>query len=179
MFGRLRRALTDTRIMNTLFPEAERIAMREGQPAPAAEHLLLAALALPDGTAKRAFERVGIDSDRLQHAVAAQHAAALDHVSVIVDDNAIDAALPHPPDRGRGVFRYQPSAQALFQKVIELAKAQHTQLYGAYFVDAATQIEHGAIPRALAIMGVSREQLAHAARLELDLLCQTDQRTRR
>jgi ClpA/ClpB-like protein len=49
---------------------------------PGAEHLLLAALELPDGTARRAFERVGADPNALRQAIEEQHAEALCAVGI-------------------------------------------------------------------------------------------------
>ena len=54
-----RRATADIRTMAALFAAAEEEAARAGEPMPAAVHLLLAALGLPEGSARRAFERAG------------------------------------------------------------------------------------------------------------------------
>ena len=170
MLDGLRRAAADMRTMNTLLPAAERIARSEGVDAPAAEHLLLAALELPDGTARRALEDVGSDATRLRHALAAQHDAALRVAGVSVDHAALDAGIPEPPARPQGMYASQPSAQALFQRVRVLAQADGAPLHSGYVLLAATELEHGAIPRALALLGVTREALAGAARRQLAAL---------
>lgn len=77
-----RKPLDDIRTMNTLFPRAEAIAHEMGESEPAAEHLLLAALELPDGSARRAFEGVGADPDRFRTALEEHHGAALRAVGV-------------------------------------------------------------------------------------------------
>jgi ATP-dependent Clp protease ATP-binding subunit ClpA len=172
MFDGLRRAMADMRTMNTLLPAAERIARSEGVDAPAAEHLVLASLDLPDGSARRALQDAGADADRLRGALAAQHDAALRAVGVSVDHAALDAALPGVPAEPHGVYASQPSAQALFQRVRLLANADHAPLYSAYVLLAAAELEHGTIPRALALLGITRDALATTARRELDSLPQ-------
>src|SRR5687767_10675111 len=74
---KLTKRVRDVRTINMLLTGAEAEARRAGESLPGAEHLLLSAIALPDGSARRAFERVGADPDRLQAAIAAQHADAL------------------------------------------------------------------------------------------------------
>lgn len=161
------RARTDLRIMKTVFPEAERLALEEGLPEPGAEHLLLAAVGLEDGSALRALARVGVEPATLRQAIASQQRAALESVGVHADDDAIGAALPQPPERPGGVYRSAASAQALFQRVKALAVADRQPMLSAYFVLAAMEIEHGTIPRAFAELGVTRPKLYEAAKREL------------
>jgi hypothetical protein len=68
----------------------------------------------------------------------------------------------------RGPYRSTGSAQALFQRVTALVRAERSQLYGAWFVLAATEIEHGTTARSLRQPGVEPDVLARAARAELD-----------
>jgi ATP-dependent Clp protease ATP-binding subunit ClpA len=67
---------SDMRMIRTLLEGAEAEAGRAGESMPGAEHLLLAALDLPDGTARRAFERVGADPSALRQAIEARRGAA-------------------------------------------------------------------------------------------------------
>ncbi len=82
----LKSPVRDIRTINRLLGGAEAEARRKGESLPGAEHLLLAALALPEGSARRAFERVGADPDRLADAIAAQHADALAAIGIEAPD---------------------------------------------------------------------------------------------
>ena len=89
----LMRPIGDVRTIKALLTGAENEALRDGQTTPGAEHLFLSALALPEGSARRAFARIGIDPDGLRAAITAQHVEALGAIG-------IDAA---PEDSDRGV----------------------------------------------------------------------------
>ncbi len=65
------------RTIKKLLTDAEVEARAMGEAEPGAEHLLLAALELPDGTARRAFERLDVDPTRLRSAIVDQQAEAL------------------------------------------------------------------------------------------------------
>jgi ATP-dependent Clp protease ATP-binding subunit ClpA len=160
------RARADIATMNALLPAAERLAHNQGEREPAAEHLLLAALDLPDGGARRAFGAVGVDADALGGAVAAVHAEALSSVGVVVDAAALEAALPHASEP-RGAYRSTPGAQALFQRATAMSKARRKPLTSTDVLLAATELEQGPLPRAFDRLGVTRDQLASAAAAEL------------
>ena len=147
-----------------LLEGAERLAQQSGEAQPGAEHLLLSALELPDGTARRAFERLGADPDALRSAIAAQHADALRAVGI--EQDAAEAVVPAP--EARGVFLSTPSAQSAFRRAVELSKhPKPRRLLGAHVVAAVAEIERGTVARALDRMGVDRGKLAAAARDEL------------
>lgn len=162
-----RRATADIRTMAALFAAAEEEAARAGEPMPAAVHLLLAALGLPEGSARRAFERAGADPDRFRRAVDDQHADALRSVGLEPSDEAIDAHLP-PPGRPRGPLRTTASAQELFQQVAAVARAERSEIRGAHVVLVAAGAEGGTTVRALRHMGIDLVQMQAAARAELD-----------
>lgn len=147
-----------------LLEGAELLAHEAGEALPGPEHLLLSALALPDGTARRAFQRLGADPDGLGAAIAAQHDDALRAVGI-----QVDAARPVvPAPKARGVFNSTPSAQAAFRRAVELGKSpKPRRLQGAHVVLAVTEMERGTVARALSRMGVNRTELAAAAREEL------------
>jgi ATP-dependent Clp protease ATP-binding subunit ClpA len=147
-----------------LLEGAERLAQEAGEALPGPEHLLLSALALPDATARRAFESLGADPDGLESAIAAQHDDALRAVGIQVD--AAEPVVPAP--RARGVFNSTPSAQAAFRRAVELSKSQKPRrLRGAHVVLAVTEMERGTVVRALDRMGVNRDDLAAAAQRQL------------
>jgi hypothetical protein len=156
----LRRKVRDVRTINLLMKGADAEARRAGESLTGAEHLLLSALELPDGTARRAFERAGADPDGLRDAIEASHAQALGAIGI--EAPAIDG--PEPPQRG--VFRSTASARTAFFAASEMARSDGG-LLGAHVVVAVAGMEHGTAPRALAALRVDRGELAEAARLEL------------
>ena len=81
---RLGNPVREIRTIDRLLTGAEAQARRLGDDLPGAEHLLLSALELPDGTARATFARVGADADRLAEAIADRHAAALRAVGITV-----------------------------------------------------------------------------------------------
>lgn len=165
-----RSRIRDIRIMNELFPAADAVAAADGEPQAGAEHLLIAALDLDTGSARRAFEAAGADPDRFHDAVRAQHEEALRAVGLRpMSDPALDQHLPPPVPQDRP-HRGTPSGHALFRRVVDLVRKERSQLYGAYFVLVAAQTEHGTTARALRHLGVDPVALASAARTEIDLL---------
>jgi ATP-dependent Clp protease ATP-binding subunit ClpA len=161
------RPIREFRTIRALLGGAERLAREAGEELPGAEHLLLAAVALPDGTARRAFERLGVDPGGLSAAIAAQHADALRAIGI---DPGETAALETPAAPASGVFRATPSAQVVFQRAVDLSGTpKPRRLLGAHVVVAVCEMERGTVARALRLMGVDRDRLAAAAREELAL----------
>jgi ATP-dependent Clp protease ATP-binding subunit ClpA len=156
------RARADIATMNALLPEAERLAHAQGLAEPAAEHLLLAALDLPDGGARRVFAAVGVDPGGLAGALADEHADALTSVGVSLDAEALDSALP-PPAQPRGAYRSTAGAQALFQRATAISKTRKQPLTSTDVLLAATESEFGVVPRAFERLGTSAAALAAAA----------------
>ncbi|NEE02986.1 Clp protease N-terminal domain-containing protein [Phytoactinopolyspora halotolerans] len=166
MFNRLRRRTGDMRTIKHLLADAENVAREQGADKPGAEHLVIAALALPDGTARRAFERIGADPDAFGTAVTEQHAEALRDIGIDHDDAALSAQLPEPQPAG-GVYRSEVSMQQLFQRVTDDVKSDGSSLVGAHVIRAAARMEYGTTARALDHMGIDRMDLAQAAGAEI------------
>jgi ATP-dependent Clp protease ATP-binding subunit ClpA len=150
---------SDMRTISTLLEGAEAEAARAGGSMPGAEHLLLAALDLPDGTARRAFE-----PGALRQAIEEQHAEALRAVGIDSDAGAEDAVSVAPPTMG--VYRSSGSAQGAFQAAGKLARETRSQFVGAHVVLAITGMEHGTAIRAVRSLGIDVDALAAAAREE-------------
>jgi ATP-dependent Clp protease ATP-binding subunit ClpA len=167
MFGSLRRRIDDVKTIKVLLSGAEEIARREGRAHPAAEHLLLAALNLPDGTARAALARIGVSAQALTAALHEQHVAALESIGVVVDHDAIAAGLPEPGPAA-GVYHSDASAQDLFQRAGADARASGGGLVGAHVVKAAATLERGTLAGVLQHLGIDRDALRDAATAEID-----------
>jgi hypothetical protein len=166
VFRRLRNRANYMRTIATLLRTAEEIARRDGGAEPAAEHLVLSALGLADGTARAAFERVGADPDAFGPALRDEHERALASVGVHADEALIGDRLPEPP-AAPGVYRSDPSARQLFQLAGGDARAEGGGLLGAHVIRAAATLEHGTTARALRAMGVDPDALRAAAEAEI------------
>jgi ATP-dependent Clp protease ATP-binding subunit ClpA len=141
------RLIREFRTIQLLLGGAERLAREAGAELPGAEHMLLAALSLPDGTARRAFERAGVGLDRLASASGVPTASAT---------------------RRSRVFRATPEAQAAFRRAVDLsATPRPRRLLGAHVVIAVCEEEFEAVTRAVGGGGPDRERLVAAARAEL------------
>ncbi len=162
------KALDDMRTIKRLLTDAERIAREMGEVEPGAEHLLLAAMGLPDGSALRALGSVGIDADGIRTALLEEQADALVAVGV-PRETAERLAVPEPLGSGGAPILYGagPSAREAFRTAGDLARSAKQRLAGAHVVAAVATIERGTVARVLDRLGVDRGQLAHAAAREL------------
>lgn len=145
-------AIQDIRTINALLTEAERQALALGDEAPAAEHLVLAALLLDDDSARVAL---GVDASRFREALVAVHAGALESIGVAIGDGELPSAQAKP-----GVYRSEVSAQEVFQRARVLAKQDRPRgLRTVHVVRAAAEREHGTVARVLSALGVDRGRL--------------------
>ncbi|KQW87086.1 hypothetical protein ASC94_27060 [Massilia sp. Root418] len=143
---------------------AEEQARKAGQEQPGAEHYVLSALALEDGSARRVFGRLGKDAEAYRAALARQHSEALRKLGI----DAGGAGEPLPvAGEASGLFDSQPSGQALMQALPELAKQSQAPLRGAHVLLAAAGMQHSLAARALRAMDVELEALVQAADEEL------------
>lgn len=142
MLRNLRGRAAAMKTIAALLTEAEQIARTRGMERPTAEHLVLAALQLPDGTAARVLERLGSSAADFGAALDAQEAEDLERIAVHVDDDRISAELP-PPGEPDGIYRSEPSAQELFQAAGDGARRGGGTLVGAHVLRAAADLEHG------------------------------------
>lgn len=126
MFHTLRIRVRSMKTIAALLAGAEVVARSRGAERPAAEHLVMAAFELPDGTASRAFERIGASAQDFSAALVAQEADDLERAGIYVDRDRIGAAAPAAtkPD---GVHRSEPCAQELFRAAAsaELSGGEH------------------------------------------------------
>lgn len=163
MLQALARRLRDMRTIKQLCEQAERHANAEGLQRPGAEHFVIAALELPDGTARQAFRRLQADPEAFRVAVERQYGEALRDIGLQAP--ALPAtAVP----RREGLYESQASSHALMKTLAGIKKASAApQLLGAHVILAALSARQGVVPRALRSMGLEAAALADAARAEL------------
>jgi ATP-dependent Clp protease ATP-binding subunit ClpA len=157
MFTGLRRRVADMRTIAALCRAAERHALEDQQREPGAEHFLLAALDLPDGTARQAFQQVGADPAGLRPAIQSQYQDALRSVGIERELPAMEPAAPLP-----GAYQAAASGQALMRALTD-GRAEHGPLRGAHVVAAAAGFRHGVVARSLRAMHVDPAALRSAA----------------
>ena len=158
----------DMRTIKQLLTDAERIAREMGEEEPGAEHLLLSAIGLSDGSAGRALGRLDLDADRIRAALRDEQAAALIAAGIPRETaEAMAAPTPLGPAGAPILYGAGPSAREVFQEAGRLARSSKERLAGAHVVAAVAGLERGTMPRVLDRLGVDRQQLADAARAEL------------
>lgn len=158
----------DMRTIKQLLTDAERIAREMGEEEPAAEHLLLSAMGLPDGSAGRALGSQGVDADAIRAALRAEQVDAL--VAAGVSRVAAETMADPIPLGAAGapiLYNAGPTAREVFQDAGKLARSSKQRLAGAHVVVAVAALERGTVPRVLDRLGVDRLRLADAARAEL------------
>ena len=169
MFIKLKKRIRDMGTIKTLCLGAEKHANADGQKEPGAEHFLLSALELPDGTARKAFEKIQIDPDRFHHAIARQYDDALRSVGIEAPPHASIGNTALPVATQKGIYKAKPSSQMLMQRLAEQNKSEpNVPLLGAHVIMAVIAAQYGVAVRALQSMGADLERLARAARAEVD-----------
>ncbi len=156
--------LRQMRAVKQLLTDAEREARAMGDAEPAAEHLLLAALDLPDGTATRVLATFGVDRERLRGAIIEYHAAALAQVGI--DGATLGTPQPIEPANGSGVYRSAASAREAFGTMATMARRDRV-LLGAHVTAAVAEMEHGTAAGVLSLLRIDRPVLAAASRAEI------------
>lgn len=168
MFKRFKLYLQDIRTVAALNTEAERQAHLGGEQLPGAEHYLLSALSLEEGSARRVLQRIGADPDGFRAAITEQYSSALKKMGL---DAGLAGEAPPPVTDKKALFNAQPSGQALMQALPDLRKTTRaTPLCGAHVLLAIARMPHSVAARALKAMGVDCQAVAQAAEAELAML---------
>lgn len=167
MLSMLKQRFHDIRVIRKLCLNAERHANADGQEAPGLEHFVLAAIDLPDGTARRTFQRLGADPGIFRSAIAKQYNTALENVGI----DATQLAAMHGNAEGilpgGKIFRSQPQVQAFMQQLASRQReGSDGSLLGAHVIEAIASFQHGVASRTFAAMGIDRKALMEAARKE-------------
>jgi ATP-dependent Clp protease ATP-binding subunit ClpA len=163
MFKTLRVRFQDVRTIARLCTLAENIARAE----PGSEHLVLASFELPDGTTREAFSRLGHSREAFAEAIQAQFADALGSVGLKLP---AEEAAPQASSKPHSMlYRAAPSGQALIERMVHSPRREARQpLAGADILLAVAEEQFSIAARALARLGIRREQLAAAATQALE-----------
>ena len=163
MLDGIKRRVRDMQTIKALCESAEVHAHTRGEAKPGAEHFVLAALDLPDGTARRAFERLRVCPDRFGDAIDQQYSDALRNAGI--DLLLTPGAQPVPANKGP--YRFEHSAQALMQELSNRNDSDRVPLLGAHVVSVVANTRYGVAARTLRAMGISGAELAEAAAGEI------------
>lgn len=167
MLRRLRQTFRDMKTIKSLCERAEQHANASGHTEPGAEHFILAAFDLPDGTARQAFRRANADPAQFEAAIARQYGLALQDLGMTTPSGSPPAVVPVRVPAGTGPFRAKPAVKALMDALWQLRKADAAPLLGAHVVLAALSATYGVTPRSLQCMGLDPAHLATSARDEI------------
>jgi ATP-dependent Clp protease ATP-binding subunit ClpA len=166
MFKRLKLRIRDIKTISKLISGADEQAHLNGEDAPGAEHYLLSALMLPDGTAKRVFERIGADPEQFKIAIKKQYSDALNAIGI---DATIMAEEPEPVTSTRKLHNSKPSGQTVMKELYALkSKDKDRPLLGAHVVEVVARMKQGVAARSLKAMGVDQNFIYSAVKEELD-----------
>lgn len=162
MFGGIRTRLESMRTIRALCQQAELHARRDAKSEPGAEHFLLAALDLPDGTARVAFAQVGANASSFEGAIAHQYDEALRHIGIEPPMVPRRGLREDPGSAGGGHYHTAASGKQVMQ-ALAAGRKDHAPLLGAHVVAVVADMEQGVAARALRTMGVDRGALKRAA----------------
>jgi len=166
MFNRIRLRFQDIKTISKLISGADEQAHINGDEMPGAEHFLLSAFKLPDGSARRVFERAGADPDDFHDAIRKQYNDALN--SIGIDEISMESD-PEPVNSTKTFHNAKPSGQAVMKALYALKQDdKDIPLLGAHVVGVVADMEHGVAARALRAMGVDQTHITKAVKEELE-----------
>lgn len=169
MFDRLKQNFGDMGTIKALCEAAEQIANAEQQKAPGAEHFVLAALELPDGSAARVFGKLGISADSFREALRNVHRAAL-MVAGVNEAQVRNSERSVPPLPQSGdIYRAAPSGQGVLKGLAALRKRGVTgPLIGVHVLEVVAAMQHGTTTRAFGLLG--RDDTTVMAAIESEMV---------
>ncbi len=166
MLKRLGWRLRDMRTVSRLILGADEQAHMMGERESGAEHFLLSALNLPDGTARRVFDRIGIDPEKFKSAIKKQYSDALSSIGV---DAAFLEEEPETVTSKQILHHSKPSGQAVMKELYSLKKHDKDRpLLGAHIVAVIAKMKHGVVARAFKTLCIDQETILSAVQKELD-----------
>jgi len=158
----------DMKNISLLCLGAEKHAQRNGEEKPGAEHFLLSAFDLPDGTAKKVFERLNVDPSGINQAIKNQHIDALKNAGL--DDQSIEDNLEFTEitDPKLKLFDTTPSGQTILKTLYQLNKKRKTAFTGAHVLEVIASMKYGIAARTLTAMGIENSALKTAITNEIN-----------
>ncbi len=163
---RIKQRFHDMATIKRLFLGAEAHAHRMGETEPGEEHFILAAIDLPDGTARRAFEALGLTARDIEKGIKQQYIDALQQLGIERPDFE-SAELKETPKRV--LYQAKPSVQQLMQSLIDARKTdKNTPLLGASVLQALIERQHGVAARTLQVLGVDKQKLGNAIKAAME-----------
>jgi ATP-dependent Clp protease ATP-binding subunit ClpA len=162
MFRRIKARLTDMKTISALCLHAEKHALEDQQSEPGAEHFLLSAFDLPDGTAQRVFDQIGAHQTAIKPAIKQQYAEALRSIGLVADATWADRtdATVHPAKPQ--FYNASASGQQVLQG-LAANRQEHAPLLGAHIISVIADMRHGVAARALRAMGIDPDLLKSTA----------------
>ena len=170
MLKKLTQTFKDMGTIKTLCEAAERIANAAHQAAPGAEHFVLAALELPDGSAARVFGKLGISAGAFREALREVPRAALKAAGVSAEQIASSEQDVPPLPRPDEIYNAAPSGEAVLKGLAALRKRGVSgPLLGVHVLEVVSAMQHGTTARALALLGRDAPTVMAAIRSEMKL----------
>lgn len=163
MFNLIKRRINDMRMIKFISETAEQMADELGDAEPGAEHMVLAAILMPDGSGARVMSRFGHDLESVRQAIKDQYNDSLADIGI--DPATLPDDLGKGPVEPRSPFYLgQPSMQVVFRKLSEEEGIfGKTPLTGARVLARATEIERGVIARIWMKLGIDPSALKAVA----------------
>lgn len=162
MLNKIKKRFQYMKTIKTLCEHAERYALQDEQREPGAEHFVLSAIDLPDGTAKLAFTRAGMDATSFKGAILSQYDDALRYVGLAPPAPGEAPARTEASGQSRALYNAAASGRDLML-ALAAARKGHNPLLGAHVISIVADMEHGVAARALDAMGADRATLKRAA----------------
>jgi hypothetical protein len=163
MFQRIRNRAADMRTIAKLCQNAEQNALSDGLREPGAEHFLLAAYDLPDGTAASVFLDFGIDRATIVSAIEGQYGDALAGFGIGQTEGLVEGAAEDSIGEVGGLYSAAPSGRTVMQALASLPRVDGKPLQGVDVLIVLASQRHGTVPRAFRRLGIELDQLAQAA----------------
>lgn len=159
--------------LHAIIVRAQHEAQDDGSTAVEAHHLLLAIAAEPEPTTRRVLESVGLDRDAIRGALDQE----FEHSLSVVGVSRTTYELPRPSRRPTHPTMGTSAKLALERGFASISRKK--DLRPAYLLLGILSAQVGTVPRALALAGIDRHDLAARVRQTLTSEDVTSRRTPR
>ena len=169
MFKKLNQTFKDMGTIKALCEAAEREANAQHQTAPGAEHFVLAAVDLPDGSAARVFAKLGVTASTFREALRVLHREALKAAGVNTEEVARSERDVPPLPRPQELYNAAPSGEAVLKGLAALRKRGVSgPLIGAHVLEVVSAMQHGTTAKAFQLLG--RDQASVMAAIQSEMV---------